>query len=70
MTRIYSVPYERSFSETGEIRPIVVPARRQSLSLLGLTPETGCGVGLYHELRCLCDRKSRAIAYAPHRLAR
>jgi hypothetical protein len=70
MTRIYSVPDQRSFSEPGEIRPIIVSAVRQSRSPLGLTRGTGYGVGQYHGSLCLCDRKSRAVAYAPHRLAR
>ena len=70
MTRIHSVPYERSFSESGEVRTIIVTAERQSRSNLGLTPKTGYGVGLYHGSRGQFDRKSRAVAYAPHRLAR
>ena len=49
MTRIHSVPYESSFSESGEVRTIIVSAEHQFLSLLGLTPETGYGVGRSHE---------------------
>jgi hypothetical protein len=32
MTRIYSVSDEGSLSEPGEIRPVIVPTKRQSLS--------------------------------------